>query len=280
MMTDSSQNPALAGDAERLQREAEFHDQCAADISADNTLVDEVFESVTAMEHRYILSQFGNLAGKRILDYGCGAAEGAIYLAKQGAHVVGVDVSVGMLEAAQRLAQAHDVKIETRLVTGARIPAEDKEFDLVYGNGVLHHVDLGVARKELARVLTPQGKGCFIEPLTYNPVIEVYRRLAHTVRTEDESPLTFEDIESFKESFQSVSHREFWFTTLSVFLKFFLVDRVHPAKERYWKRLLTEADRVRWFFEPLERFDTRVLDLIPPLRKMCWTSVITVERPR
>jgi 2-polyprenyl-3-methyl-5-hydroxy-6-metoxy-1,4-benzoquinol methylase len=269
-----------SSDTDRLNREAEFHDQWASGINADNTLIDETFSSVTAIENQHILSQFGDVKGKRVLDYGCGAGEGGIYLAKLGANVVGVDVSPGMLEAAHRLASAHGVTIETRQVTENKIPAADNEFDLIYGNGVLHHVDLSVAKRELARILKPDGIGCFIEPLTYNPAIEVYRYLARTVRTEDEKPLSFEDIESFNEFFDDVSHKEFWLTTLSVFFKFFLIDRAHPKKERYWKKVYTDAERVRWFFEPLKRLDDRVLDMVPPLRKLCWNSVITVRRPR
>ena len=264
---------------ERLQREAAFHDEWAASIDPTQTLVDETFTSATAIENKHILEQFGSLRGKRVLDYGCGAAEGGIYFAKQGASVVGIDVSPGMLAAAQRLAAHHGVSIETRRVEGERIPAGDGEFDLIYGNGVLHHVDLSRARPELARILKPDGKGCFIEPLSYNPVIEVYRRIADTVRTPDEHPLSFPDIESFRASFGEVAHREFWLTTLAVFLRFFLWERVDPKKERYWKKIYTDAERLTSFFTPLAHVDAAILGRIPALGRMCWNTVITAARP-
>lgn len=265
--------------AERRQKEAAFHDRWAAEIDPSNTLVDETFTASTAVENQHILHEFGDVRGKRVLDYGCGAAEGGVYLAKLGAQVVGVDVSTGMLEAAQKLAAHHGVSIETRPVTGDGIPADANEFDFVYGNGVLHHVDLGKARGELARVMKPEAKGCFIEPLKYNPIIEVYRLMAGTVRTEDENPLSFGDIESFRQNFREVSHREFWLATLAVFLKFFVVDRVHPKQERYWKKIYTDAASLGPIFNPLKRVDDRLLALLPPLRHLCWTSVITVARP-
>ncbi len=266
--------------AERRRREAEFHDDWASAIDAETTLVDETFTSVTAVENRYILDTFGDLKGKRILDFGCGAAEGAIYFAKQGASAVGIDVSPGMLRAAQRLAEHHGVKIETRLVESDSIPADAGEFDFIYGNGVLHHVDIDRTRPELARTLAQSGTACFIEPLTYNPVIEVYRKMAETVRTADERPLKFPDIEAFRDHFGVVAHREFWLLTLSVFLKFFLVDRAHPAKARYWKKIYTDAERVAWFFEPLRRADAAILAAAPPLRRLCWNTVITLAEPR
>lgn len=264
---------------DRRKREASFHDEWAAKIDAASTLVDETFTAPTAVENKHILQQFGDLRGKKVLDYGCGAAEGAIYLAKLGANVVGIDVSPGMLETAQVLAKHHGVQIETRRVEKDGIPADDGEFDLIYGNGVLHHVDLTFARPELARVMKSTGTGCFIEPLSYNPVIEAYRHIADTVRTEDEKPLTFPEVERFRENFGEVSHREFWLSTLSVFLKFFLIDRADPKEERYWKKIYTDAEDVRWFFEPLRKVDDVLLEKIPILRRLCWNTVITVRRP-
>lgn len=266
-------------DARRRQNESAFHDRWAEDLDPTQTLVDETFTAITALENQYILSQFGDLRGKRVLDYGCGCAESGVYLAKLGARVVGVDVSAGMLRAAQALAAHHGVEIETRQVTGEAIPADSREFDLVYGNGVLHHVNLDLAIPELARVLRPEGKACFVEPLPYNPLINVYRRIAREVRTPDEKPLRLGDIDRFHGYFHEVSHREFWLTTLSVFLKFFLVDRVSPNRERYWKKIYTDAPKVESFFGALRDLDDRLLSLAPPLGWMCWNTVITVAKP-
>jgi len=271
---------ASANHEQRLEREAAFHDEWAASIDPATTLVDETFTAPTAVENQHILAQFGPLQGKRILDYGCGAAEAGVYFAKQGAKVVGVDVSLGMLAVARRLAERHGTSIEVRHVTGASIPADAGEFDLIYGNGVLHHVDLSLAKPELARVLTPSGKGCFIEPLSYNPVIEIYRRIADTVRTADEHPLSFPDIEGFRMYFDDVTHREFWLATLAVFLRFYLWERVDPKNERYWKKIYTDAERLRGFFTPLRRLDDVVLARVPALGRLCWNTVITVSGPR
>jgi SAM-dependent methyltransferase len=269
-----------AFEQERLQREAEFHDQWAKDIDPSDTLVDESFTAVTAMENDYIRKTFGDVAGKRLLDYGCGASEAGVFFAKLGAKVVGVDVSQGMLDAAHKLAAHHKVEIETRQVTGKRIPAEDNEFDLVYGNGVLHHVDLGDAIPELCRVMKPGAAGCFVEPLSYNPAIEVYRWLAKTVRTPDEHPLSFKSIERFRSHFGAIEHREFWLLSLGVFAKFFFLDRAHPSKERYWKKIYTDAPKMERWFRHVRAADEILLRKLPPLRYMCWNTVITVRDPR
>jgi SAM-dependent methyltransferase len=272
--------PNVASDEGRRGREAVFHDEWAKFIRPEELLVDEAFATATAVDNRYVLGQFGGLHGKRVLDYGCGAAEAGVFFAKQGAKVVGVDVSSGMLETARHLAAHHGVAIETRQVVSERIPADDREFDLVYGNGVLHHVNLRLARPELARVLKDDGKACFLEPLPYNPLINVYRRLAKEVRTPDEKPLTFKDVDQFRDNFASVTHREFWLTTLAVFLKFFLIERVNPNRERYWKKIYTDAARLEPLFLPLSRIDDWLLTRLPVLGRLCWITAITLSQPR
>jgi 2-polyprenyl-3-methyl-5-hydroxy-6-metoxy-1,4-benzoquinol methylase len=264
----------------RRAREAEHHDRAMLETDLESTLVDETFTAITAQENQYILSQFGDVKGLSILDYGSGVAEGGIYLAKLGARVVAVDVSEGQLEGARKLAKHHGVEIETRLVTSDRIPAADNEFDRIYGNGVLHHVPHDTAVPELARVLKPNGIGCFIEPLPYNPAIQVYRKLASAVRTVDEQPLSMEDIERLGSGFDKVEHREFWFSTLLVFFKFFLWDRVSPNKERYWKKIYSDASSLEAMVRPLRKLDDTLLRSFPPLGRLCWTTVITLSKPR
>jgi SAM-dependent methyltransferase len=267
-------------DPGRLSREAEFHDRWAADINPAVALVDERFTAVTALETAHVAREFGDVRGLSILDYGSGAAEAGVYFAKRGARVVAVDVSSGMLQAAQALAAHHGVTIETRLVEGPAIPAASGEFDRVYGNGVLHHVDMDAAVPELSRVMKPDAIGCFIEPLSYNPAIAVYRRLAEAVRTPDERPLRFRDIKRFEPHFQEVSHREFWLTSLAIFAKFFFIDRAHPSRERYWKKVITDGPANAAWFHALPALDEKILAQAPFLSALCWNTVIRVAKPK
>jgi hypothetical protein len=109
--------------------------------------------------------------------------------------------------------------------------------------------------------------------LAYNPVIEIYRRVATKVRTEDEAPLTFADVDRAGKYFAGVQHREFWILTLSLLLKYFLLDRVHPNADRYWKRIFRESASSLWWWMPLERMD-RVLTRIPGVRRLAWNMVM------
>ena len=69
-------------------------------------------------------------------------------------------------------------------------------FDYVFGNGILHHLDLDKAYLEIARVLKPGGKAYFMEPLLGHPLVQVFRWATPGRRTADEKPMDFAAIES------------------------------------------------------------------------------------
>jgi len=167
----------------RQQSEEAFHDEWAKSMDLDEILVRESFEACSALENQYVMTQLGNLRGKKVLELGCGAGEGSVYFATKGAEAVATDISTGMVEVVHRVAQKYGVQVQAHRMTAEKIDYPDQSFDVVYGNGVLHHVDFHKAVAEAARVLKPGGKAVFIEPLSYNPVINVYRHIAKTVRT-------------------------------------------------------------------------------------------------
>ncbi len=235
--------------------------------------MDESFEVATCPENRHIISQLPPLKGKRVLELGCGAGEASVYLAKQGASVVAGDLSEGMLKVALNLAEKHSVSIETLKFSADRIPSEDECFDIVYAANLLHHVDIEKTLKECSRVLKPGGTFASWDPLAHNPAINIYRSMATKVRTEDEHPLTIEDLELFENMFSKVEFKMTWLFSLWIFLKFFLVDRIHPNSDRYWKRVVTHHREIEPTYKKLERVDNWILKSFPFLRRYCWNVV-------
>jgi len=149
---------------------------------------------------------------------------------------------------------------------------------VVYGANVLHHSDLRAALAEVRRVLKPGGRACFWDPRAGNPAIDVYRRMANKVRTPDEHPLTRQDLAVVRSTFGRVETRSYWFLTLLLFVKFYLVNRVHPNTDRYWKKIIRESDRHRWLYRPLAFMDRILLAVIPPLRRLCWNVVVCARK--
>lgn len=230
------------------------------------------------MENRFILSQMGPLNGKRLLDVGAGLGESSVYFALQGADVTCTDISPGMVDCAVRLGVLHSVKITGSVMPGETLDLPAESFDLVYIANTIHHVaDKETLFREIQKVLKPGGKFFSFDPLAYNPVIEVYRRMATAVRTDDEAPLTFAHVRLASKYFRNVRHREFWICSLVLFLKYYLVDRVHPNDDRYWKRIFRETpETLRWWL-PLQSLDS-VLTRIPIVRRLAWNMVMWGEK--
>lgn len=107
-------------------------------------------------ESKVLAGIIGDVAGKKILDLGCGTGRESILLAKAGARVTGVDFSEEMLDVARSNAAGLEVTFINAEV-GA-VPLEE-QFDLVLCSLVLSHVpDLLPAMKEMARLTRPGGK--------------------------------------------------------------------------------------------------------------------------
>jgi len=259
------------------QKEAAFHDQWAGQTPLDRIAVRPAFEAPTAMENKFILRRMGPLSAVRLLDVGAGLGESAVYFALHGADVTAADVSPGMVERAGELARFHGTSITAVACPAEAIAAPDNDFDLVYIANTLHHVaDKRAVFGQIRRVLKPGGRFFSIDPLAYNPVIDIYRRMATAVRTPDEKPLTFADVTLAREFFTDVSHHEFWIASLALFVKYFLLDRVHPNAERYWKRIY--EPQPLWWWLPLRTADG-LLTRLPLVRRMAWNMVMWGTKP-
>ncbi|MFN7998320.1 MAG: methyltransferase domain-containing protein [Bryobacteraceae bacterium] len=255
-------------------READFHDDWAASTPLDQILVHECFEAPTAVENRFVLSKMGPLHNIELLDIGSGLGESSVYFALHGARVTAVDVSPGMVDTTVRLGQQHGVTIHGKVAVGEDLCLPPDHFDLVYLANTIHHVhDRDRLFQQIHNTLKPGGRFFSIDPIAYNPLINIYRKMATQTRTEDESPLTYQDIATARHYFTDVGHREFWLASLALFVKYYLVDRVHPNDDRYWKRILRETKDTLWWWLPLSRLD-RLLTRLPYVRYLCWNTVL------
>jgi SAM-dependent methyltransferase len=104
-----------------------------------------------------ILDLAGNVAGRRILDAGCGSGPMFAALRDRGAGVSGFDLSTTMVELARRrLGQEADLRVAD---IGAPLPYADGAFDDIVAALVLHYLeDWSAPLAELRRVLKPGGR--------------------------------------------------------------------------------------------------------------------------
>lgn len=265
---------------ERQRREREFHDQWAREVDPGELDPRRLAECPTTPETTYALRALGDLRGKRVLDLGCGYGETTAWLALQGARVDAVDISPQMVEVSRALCMRLGVgdRVTFHVAPGEQLPFTDGAFDAAFGHDVLHHLDLERGRDEIRRVLSPGSRAVFVEPLGHNPVINLFRDKSPETRTPDEVPLRFADFERFRRGFRSLRHREFQMATLGIFLWFYWVERADPNEERYWKKIIVEANRYRPAFTVLNAIDRTLLALCPPLGRLCRMTVLILER--
>ena len=263
-------------DHARLRSEEAFHDQWAAE-EAGGIDVRKANEACTSPEMRFIRARLGSLAGKRLLDVGCGLGEASVYFALEGASVTAMDLSQGMLDATRRLAKANGVELATHKAAAEQtgLPAAEL-FDVIYAGNLLHHVDIGATVRMLKPHLAPGGVFVSWDPVEYNPAIKLYRAIATRVRTPDEHPITRADLRLLEREFARVEARFFWLSTLAIFMLMALRGR-SPNAERYWKAVVAESDRWEPLYRPLRRLDDFLLRWIPPLRWLCWNVVVVAR---
>jgi SAM-dependent methyltransferase len=249
---------------DRLSSEIAFHDRQAHDRAAsfqyypnDLRFADDVY-----LDHetwiRPAFRQLQDLNGRRVLDYGCGHGMAAVVLARRGARVTAFDLSPGYLEEARSRAQANGVAIAWVQANGERLPFADHAFDRIWGNAVLHHLDLEIAARELVRVLHPEGVAVFCEPWGENPLLNWARRslpYPGKERTPDEQPLRRRHLRILRTVFAQVEVQGFQLLSMA--------RRVLPRG-----RVVAGLD---WC-------DEMLLSRVPALQPFCRYVVITLRR--
>lgn len=266
-----------AGVRETLHREEEFHDRWAERVDPASVPVEESFTLPSCPENRFIAKALGDVRGLTVLELGAGLGEASVWFATRGAHVVSTDLSGGMLRLVRRVAARHGTSVHAVQMDGAVLALPDASVDVVYGANVLHHVDTAACLHEVHRVLRPGGRGAFWDPVRYNPIINVYRRMAGQVRSADEHPLGTEDLRTMRSLFGGVRARFFWLATLAVFLKYYFVDQVHPNEERYWKKVIGDYGGISGWYAPLAAIDALLLR-IPGFRWLSWNLAVVLTK--
>lgn len=102
---------------------------------------------------------FDALAGKDVLEVGCGSGFAAQLFAEAGARVTAVDLTDWAIETTRARFAAFRLAGEIRQADAERLPFDDASFDLVFSWGVIHHTtNMDQALRELVRVCRPGGE--------------------------------------------------------------------------------------------------------------------------
>ncbi|WP_143230779.1 class I SAM-dependent methyltransferase [Actinosynnema sp. ALI-1.44] len=139
----------------------------ASQDAAASTSYDSMAEGYTAENETSLINAYyerpatlalaGDVAGRRILDAGCGSGPLFAALRDRGAVVSGIDLSAGMLAQARlRLGADADLRVAD---LADPLPFADDSFDDVIASLVLHYLpDWGSTLAEMRRVLRTGGR--------------------------------------------------------------------------------------------------------------------------
>ncbi len=117
------------------------------------------------------IDALANIAGKRVLDVGCGGGILADAMARKGADVLGIDLSVKALRVAQLHAlEASTPRVQYREVSTEDLAAEQPgSFDVVTCMEMLEHVPDPASIVQACSTLVKPGGWVFFSTLNRNP---------------------------------------------------------------------------------------------------------------
>ena len=247
----------MNSDATIVEREREYHNLRFTEETRDAQ--DKYYFALRDCDAKYERLILEHARDAVVLDYGCAKGEWALKIAPIARKVHGIDISdvaiaAGQAEAAARgLENAHFDAMDAH-----QMEFPDNTFDLVFGLGIIHHLDTRKSLEEVARVLKPGGVAIFREPLGYNFLINLYRNATPEARTIDEHPLVHDDERIASEVFSRSDWEFYGLATLGS-----VPFRNTPLGEP--------------LFKAAAALD-RAIFTLPPMRWQAWAVLMTMVK--
>ena len=200
-----------------------------------------------------------NSLNSNILDYGCGVGNSLKKVIEfKPKKIIGIDISDISIQKAKKTIDTRNFNVDLLVDNCEKTKFNDNTFDIVYGTGILHHLNIEICLQEIHRILKPGGKFLFIEPLGTNPLINFYRKLTPKSRSIDEHPLVEKDFNLIKNKFVNSKVKYYGFLTLIFFPTYF-------------------SPKNSFVFKMLRKFD-QLLFNINFLKKLAWSVLISAEK--
>ena len=200
-----------------------------------------------------------NSLNSNILDYGCGIGSSLKKVIEfNPKKITGIDISDISIQKAKKTIKAIDSNVNLLVDNCEKTKFDDNTFDIVYGTGILHHLNIEICLKEIHRILKPGGKFLFIEPLGTNPLINLYRKLTPKSRSIDEHPLVGKDFNLIKNKFVNSKVKHYGFLTV-IFFPIYL-----SPKSSIVFKMLRDFDQLLFNFNFF--------------KKLAWSVLISAEK--
>ena len=242
---------------QRYERERQFHNWV---FTAEGRSSVGKFYSVADVSQGYYRERIWARRGHDVLEMGCGSGSVALFLGRD-VSFTAIDISDVAVRATLQEARAKGIAGSYLLMNAEETAFADHSFDLICGQGILHHLNLKKACAEIQRILRPHGSAVFIEPLGHNALINLYRKLTPQIRSIDEHPLLIRDMRDIRSYFAKVEVRYFCLLSLAA------------VPLRKWK--IFPAVKTT-----LERVDSSLFRTLPVSGRYAWMMVMTMSNPK
>jgi len=241
----------------RINREKEFHDHRFSEDS--RAAQEKYYVAVSDGNAAYRNSIASAITDRVALEYGCGDEAYSILFSENAKKIFAIDISAVAIDKLNDIAKRKNINnVEYRVMNCEKMEFTDGQFDLIYGSGIIHHLDLNSSYSEISRCLKKGGKAIFWEPLGHNTFINLYRMFTPSARTVDEHPLVASDLKLLEKYFSNVKY-----TTFGLFTLFSVPFRSNSTFGS--------------IFSVLKKIDKIILKL-PFLRYQAWFVLIEVEK--
>jgi SAM-dependent methyltransferase len=240
---------------ERVAREQAFHEQRFDGFDRRESQK-KYYWAIWDGAEKYMQTVTEFSKNANVLEYGCGDADNWRQVGPYAKAMVGIDISNAAVTRLRNECLLSNVTFE--VMDAHKLDFDDGSFDVVFGSGIIHHLDTERSAKEIARVLRPGGRAIFWEPLGLNPLINAYRKATPNARTVDEHPLMPKDYEILQ---REIGEGQLQFFGLCTILS------VPITESRF--RTIT--------FNSLRKFD-RLVGKLPGIRYLSWYCLSTLTK--
>lgn len=207
---------------ERKRKEIEYYDAGARRQLVEQGKDFEGFSPSVLASYQFLYKVAAPLvAGKKVLDYGCGNGVHSGFLAEHASQVVGIDLSEASLEVARKVHSTIADRVSFIKMDCEALEFLDQSFDVVFDGGTFSSLDFSKAIGEITRVLNPNGTLVGIETFGHNPFANAKRILNRLSgkRTAWAAShiITQKEIEVLQQQFEEVEVHYFHLVSLFVF---------------------------------------------------------------
>jgi len=159
-----------------------------------------VFECPNTIRYELLFDETirSSIVNKQVLEIGCGDGIVAERLYRFGAsYLLGIDISKTFIE----IAKKRELQGKLEFLCGNVEEPLKKQFDLIIGRSILHHLNYRAALRRLYDDnLRTGGSMVFMEPLGGNPLIKIHH-LITSAHTPDEISFGIPDLNWLKSNF-------------------------------------------------------------------------------